>query len=126
MRALEERKEDGEVEKTEPIPPPVYVTQRYKHYPMLHIRPAQVEDNDDLLPIIHHYSPQHLSDLYGNHLKYCIVSYINYIIIHLARTAGDYFIAELIESQDKDHKTIVAEVRIRRIMLIFLLFLDSL
>ncbi|XP_019853392.1 PREDICTED: cilia- and flagella-associated protein 61-like isoform X1 [Amphimedon queenslandica] len=87
LQTLKEEKKEKEEDREEEREPGVYVTQRYKHYPMLHIRPAQVEDNDDLLPIIHQYSPQHLTEIYG-----------------------DYFIAELVESQDSDHKTIVAEV----------------
>lgn len=60
-----------------PLPPPdsneegeapsiiIYVTHRHLHYPMVHIRPAIVEDNDDLLPVLQKSSPDKLSETYG-------------------------------------------------------------
>lgn len=71
---------------------------------MLHIRSAQVEDNDDLQPIIQQCSPSHLINQYG------ITDNKLWTIDHMYLT-GDYFIAELIESQDEAHQTVVAEVR---------------
>ena len=52
----------------EPPPPTttVYVSHRHLHYPMLHVRPAIVEDNDDLLPILQKSSPESLAEDYGN------------------------------------------------------------
>lgn len=79
----------------------LYVTDRYQHYPMLHVRLAKVEDNDDLLPIIQQCTTEGLTRQYGR---------INYRVNYSIFTVGDYFIAELIESQDKDHQTVVAEV----------------
>jgi hypothetical protein len=70
----------------------LFISHRHQHYPMLHVRLAKVEDNDDLLPIIQHHSSNQLTDQYG-----------------------DYFIAELIESVDEDHQTIVAEVNGRAV-----------
>ena len=42
----------------------VYVAERCEHFPMLHIRPARVEDADDLLPIFTQYSSE-VSEEYG-------------------------------------------------------------
>lgn len=36
----------------------VYVAERCEHFPMLHIRPAVVEDADDLMPIFTQYSSE--------------------------------------------------------------------
>lgn len=48
-------------------------------------------------------------------IMYVHVSLLSDISLSIVLTilfyfAGDYFIAELVESQDSDHKTIVAEV----------------
>lgn len=73
---------------------------------MLHIRSAQVEDNDDLQPIMQQCSPAHLVNQYGiTDNKLCIIGHTGMYL------TGDYFIAELIESQDEAHQTVVAEVR---------------
>ncbi|XP_064406630.1 cilia- and flagella-associated protein 61-like isoform X3 [Halichondria panicea] len=64
----------------------VYATHRHTHFPTLYIRPACVEDSDDLLPILVEHS-HNITSLYG-----------------------DYFLSELIASQDTDHQTLVAEV----------------
>ena len=45
--------------------PLLYVTNRYQHYPVLHVRLAKVEDNDDLLPIIQQCSSEELIKQYG-------------------------------------------------------------
>lgn len=42
----------------------LYVTHRHQHYPMLHVRPALVEDNDDLEPILRQCSGN-LTTAYG-------------------------------------------------------------
>jgi thioredoxin reductase len=69
------------------IPPcTLRVAKRHKHYPALHIREAKVEDNDDIVPIF----------------KQCNQN--------LDKQYGEFFIAEMIESQDKSHRTIVSEV----------------
>lgn len=36
----------------------MYVAERCEHFPMLHIRPAVVEDADDLMPIFSQYSSE--------------------------------------------------------------------
>jgi hypothetical protein len=36
----------------------MYVADRCEHFPMLHIRPAVVEDADDLMPIFSQYSAE--------------------------------------------------------------------
>ncbi|XP_077972543.1 cilia- and flagella-associated protein 61-like [Styela clava] len=64
----------------------LYGCYRHSHVPVLHIRRAVVEDNDDLLPIF-----LRLND-------------------NLTQTYGDHFLAELIEAQDEDNHALVAEV----------------
>ncbi|EDL28499.1 mCG10161, isoform CRA_d [Mus musculus] len=64
----------------------VHICHRHNHYPQLHIRKARVEDHDDLMPIFMHYDNT-LKEIYG-----------------------EYFLAELIEAQDKDHHAVVCEV----------------
>jgi hypothetical protein len=68
-------------------PPHVaHVAHRHQHFPQLHVRLARVEDADDLMVIFTDYSHDITQDY------------------------GPNFLAELIESQDAQHKTIVAEV----------------
>lgn len=64
----------------------VYVTYREQHIPVLHIRNADVHDNDDLIPLLNSYT-----DL-------------------LKAAYGDFFVAELIEAQDEQNKCLTAEV----------------
>nr|XP_002126453.1 cilia- and flagella-associated protein 61 [Ciona intestinalis] len=64
----------------------LYVCHRHNHVPLLHVRKACVEDHDDLTPIF--------KQLNNN----------------LTETYGDYFLAEMIEAQDEDNHSIVAEV----------------
>ena len=64
----------------------VYALPRAEYVPKLTIRPAAVEDNDDLAPIFDAQS-QLLSETYGT-----------------------YFLSDLIENQDANNRTIVAEV----------------
>ncbi|KAL5271061.1 hypothetical protein ACHWQZ_G001647 [Mnemiopsis leidyi] len=64
----------------------LFLCQRHVHVPQLHIREARPEDNDDLAP------------LFTQQNKV------------LCETYGDYFLAELIEAQDENHKALVAEV----------------
>jgi len=64
----------------------LFLCQRHGHVPQLHIREARPEDNDDLAP------------LFTQQNKV------------LSETYGDYFLAELIEAQDENHKALVAEV----------------
>ncbi|CAK6447385.1 unnamed protein product [Pipistrellus nathusii] len=64
----------------------VHVCYRHSHYPQLHIRKARVEDHDDLMPIF----MQHDTILRA--------------------TYGEYFLAELIEAQDKENHAVVCEV----------------
>ena len=42
----------------------MYVAERCEHFPMLHIRPARVEDADDLMPIFTQYSAE-VNEEYG-------------------------------------------------------------
>ena len=65
----------------------IFVCKRHEHVPVLHIRDAQVQDHDDLVPIFNRQS-----DMLNN-------------------TYGDYFLAELIEAQDENMRCLVAEVR---------------
>ncbi|CAF1621244.1 unnamed protein product, partial [Adineta ricciae] len=58
---------------------------RKDHFPALFIRTARVQDNDDLAPLFNQYNEI------------------------LRQTYGDFFVAELIESQDADNKALVAE-----------------
>ncbi|XP_078714752.1 cilia- and flagella-associated protein 61 isoform X1 [Lampetra fluviatilis] len=64
----------------------LYVCHRHNHFPILHIRQARQEDHDDLLPI---FSKQSLQ---------------------LRNTYGEFFLVELIEAQDQNSHTAVAEV----------------
>ncbi|UJR28415.1 hypothetical protein I4U23_009655 [Adineta vaga] len=58
---------------------------RKDHFPALFIRTARVQDNDDLAPLFNQYNEI------------------------LRQTYGDFFVAELIESQDEDNKALIAE-----------------
>lgn len=42
----------------------MYVAERCEHFPMMHIRPAVVEDADDLMPIFSQYSSE-VNEEYG-------------------------------------------------------------
>ncbi|EDO37268.1 predicted protein [Nematostella vectensis] len=64
----------------------VQVCHRHEHCPKLHIRPARVEDHDDLMPIFNRQNDV-LTSMYGN-----------------------FFLAELIEAQDSENKCLVADV----------------
>ncbi|XP_054580431.1 cilia- and flagella-associated protein 61 isoform X2 [Eptesicus fuscus] len=64
----------------------VHICHRHSHYPQLHIRKARVEDHDDLMPIF---------------LQHDTI---------LRATYGEYFLAELIEAQDKENHAVVCEV----------------
>lgn len=64
----------------------LYGCYRHSHVPVLHIRRAVVEDNDDLLPIF-----TRLNNT-------------------LTQNYGDHFLAELIEAQDEDNHALIAEV----------------
>ena len=83
----------------------VWVTYRYQHFPTLHVRCALVEDADDLMPIFQQCSAHQVHKQYGM----CHV-YKNASFVMFMHFVGEYFLAELIESQDSNHKTIVAEV----------------
>ncbi|CAF0802788.1 unnamed protein product [Brachionus calyciflorus] len=63
----------------------VYVTNRENHIPVLHIRDANVHDNDDLIPLFNS-----CTDL-------------------LKATYGDFYVAELIEAQNEQNKCLTAE-----------------
>ncbi|CAH3017155.1 unnamed protein product [Porites evermanni] len=63
------------------------VCYRHDHCAKLHIRPARVEDHDDLTPIFNRQSDV------------------------LTSTYGDFFLAELIEAQDEKNKCVVADVK---------------
>lgn len=63
------------------------VCHRHDHCAKLHTRPARVEDHDDLAPIFNRQSDV------------------------LTSTYGDFFLAELIESQDETNKCVVADVK---------------
>ncbi|KAK6176372.1 hypothetical protein SNE40_014672 [Patella caerulea] len=63
----------------------VFVCNRHDHVPVLHVRNARVEDNDDLTPIFNRQSDM-LKSIYG-----------------------DFFLAELIEAQDEEMQCLVAE-----------------
>ena len=43
----------------------LYVAHRHEHFPMLHIRPARVEDADDLMAIFIHSSTSAVTEQYG-------------------------------------------------------------
>ncbi|XP_038288894.1 cilia- and flagella-associated protein 61 isoform X3 [Canis lupus baileyi] len=64
----------------------VHICHRHRHYPQLHIRNARVEDHDDLMPIFMRHDTL------------------------LKETYGEYFLAELIEAQDKENHAVVCEV----------------
>ncbi|XP_005866045.1 PREDICTED: cilia- and flagella-associated protein 61 [Myotis brandtii] len=64
----------------------VHICHRHSHYPQLHVRKARVEDHDDLMPIF---------------LQHDTI---------LRATYGEYFLAELIEAQDKENHAVVCEV----------------
>ncbi|XP_025103771.1 cilia- and flagella-associated protein 61-like isoform X2 [Pomacea canaliculata] len=66
--------------------PSIFVCRRHNHVPVLHIRGARVEDNDDLTPIFNRQSDM------------------------LKTTYGEYFLAEMIEAQDENMHCLVAEV----------------
>ncbi|CAF3435054.1 unnamed protein product [Rotaria socialis] len=63
----------------------VRICRRKDHFPTLFIRTARVQDNDDLAPLFNQYNDM------------------------LKQTYGDFFVAELIESQDENNKALVAE-----------------
>ena len=62
-----------------------FMSVRHKHVPVLHVRLAKPEDNDDLVPLFNAQSD------------------------HLRSTYGEFYIAELIEAQDEDMKCLVVE-----------------
>ncbi|ESO85404.1 hypothetical protein LOTGIDRAFT_107567 [Lottia gigantea] len=62
-----------------------FVCKRHDHVPVLHVRQARVEDNDDLTPIFNRQSDM-LKSIYG-----------------------DFFLAELIEAQDDEMQCLVVE-----------------
>ncbi|XP_038072321.1 cilia- and flagella-associated protein 61-like [Patiria miniata] len=63
----------------------VFVCHRHDHCPVLFVRKARVEDHDDLTPIFNRQSDM------------------------LKTTYGDFFLAELIESQNVDNHAIIVE-----------------
>jgi len=63
-----------------------YVCHRFAHCPVLYIRSARVEDHDDLMPIFNKHNTE------------------------LTAKYGDFFLSELIEAEDEDYKSIVADV----------------
>ncbi|PAA87940.1 hypothetical protein BOX15_Mlig002838g2, partial [Macrostomum lignano] len=65
----------------------VFGLPRHAHVPTLHIRPALVEDHDDLTPIFNQQSEI------------------------LTRTYGEYFLAELIAGQDDSMRCLACEVK---------------
>ena len=73
-------------QKDSPKEEKMFLCHRHAHHPQLHIRIAKPEDNDDLLPLFTAQSKV------------------------LTEAYGDYFLAELIEAQDDEHKALVAEV----------------
>ena len=44
----------------------LYVALRHQHYPVLYVRPARVEDSDDLMPIFQQCS-ERIAQLYGKY-----------------------------------------------------------
>ena len=62
---------------------------------------CRVEDTDDLTPILMKHTSD-LSQMYGKAHAHTFPSYL--------RSTGEHFMAEMIESQDSDHRTFVAEV----------------
>ena len=86
----------------------LYVTHRHAHFPMLSIRRAKVEDTDDLMPVLLQHSTNINQD-YGMHTVSTTGDQVfTYTLVNFL--LGDYFLSELIASQDDQHKTIVAEV----------------
>ncbi|XP_072167121.1 cilia- and flagella-associated protein 61-like [Diadema setosum] len=63
----------------------VFVCHRHDHCPVLFVRKARVEDHDDLTPIFNRQSDM------------------------LKTTYGDFFLAELIESQNENNQAIIVE-----------------
>jgi uncharacterized protein YfiM (DUF2279 family) len=63
----------------------LFLTKREKHVPVLNIRVARVNDNDDLVPLFNSYTEV------------------------LKATYGDFYIAELIEAQNEDNKCLASE-----------------
>ncbi|XP_046859906.1 cilia- and flagella-associated protein 61-like [Xenia sp. Carnegie-2017] len=63
-----------------------HVAKRFEHAPKLHMRPASVEDHDDLMPIFDEQSET------------------------LINSYGDFFLNDLIEAEDEDNKCLVADV----------------
>lgn len=63
----------------------LFLTKREKHVPVLNIRIARVNDNDDLVPLFNSYTEV------------------------LKATYGDFYIAELIEAQNEDNKCLASE-----------------
>ena len=49
----------------------LYVAYRHEHFPMLHVRPAWLEDADDLMPIVTHSSSPHVKEEYGERSSVC-------------------------------------------------------
>lgn len=64
----------------------VFVVNRDKCIPVLHVRNARVNDNDDLAPLFNSYTES------------------------LRVTYGEFYVAELIEAQDEMNKCLTAEV----------------
>ncbi|CAB3977510.1 Cilia- and flagella-associated 61, partial [Paramuricea clavata] len=64
----------------------VHVCYRFEHMPKLHMRPATVEDHDDLTPIFDEQSDS------------------------LINSYGDFFLNDLIEAEDDENKCLVADV----------------
>lgn len=63
----------------------IFVANREKHIPVLHIRPASVNDNDDLIPLLNSYTEI------------------------LKATYGNFYVAELIEAQNEHNKCLTSE-----------------
>eukprot|EP00794_Sanderia_malayensis_P017621 gene17621-19375_t len=63
-----------------------FICYRHKHCPVLYIRSARVEDHDDLMPIFDKHNTE-LTAMYG-----------------------DFFLSDLIEAEDDNNKSIVADV----------------
>lgn len=83
----------------------LWATQRHQHFPVVHIRSAVVEDADDLMPIFQHCSATDVHQQYGRCLLLSFPQYHDILY-----SVGEYFLAEMIESQDEHHQTLVAEV----------------
>lgn len=74
-------------ESEEGVLPQIYSCARSTYIPNIHVRPARVEDHDDLVPIFNNQSDV-LSEIYGQ-----------------------FFLAAMIEQQDENTKCLVAEVK---------------